>query len=171
MRIHFKIYTVYFSALLLMLLLNSFSTFHKIPDYSGNWVINLQKSKFGEVPLSAAVQQYRIEQKDTQLILTMSSINEKEETVSSVQNVSLDGSVSTIVLPNQRTRKISAVYSKEQNVLMLTKSYSKSGKPEEEDYVLKENLKLGDDGKEMVVVLTSPSYAITISYDKSKEKK
>jgi preprotein translocase subunit SecF len=154
--------------LLMMCLIGSsaFKTVNIQANFSGTWRLNMEKSKFGQVPSVAAAQQYQVEQNKKEIALKWIAKNQNNEDVSSSQKLQMDGTPEKALLPSQVTRTMKVSIDPNKNTLIFNMSYSKPNSPGEADYELTEVWSMSEDGKTLIVELKSPGYTITAVYDK-----
>jgi len=137
-------------------------------NFSGVWQLDLNKSDFGNIPANAAVQKYTIQQNKSEISLIWITRNEKNEDITSTLKLPVpEGHDSTMLQASQRTRTTSIKFSEDGKSLTLIKSYSKPGNANETDYKITEVWKLVNDGKQLLIELTSPKYSIKAIYIKS----
>lgn len=135
-------------------------------NFSGTWKLSIEKSRFGQVPTAAAVQQYQLEQTKEEISLKWTTKNQNNEDVTSSQKLLSNGTPEKTLLPSQVTRIMKVSIDPDKNILTLTKSYSKPNSPGEADYELTEVWSMTEGGKTLTIELKSPGYVITAVYDR-----
>jgi len=134
-------------------------------SFSGSWILNTKKSEFGDIPTRAAVQFYQVKYDKSDMLIRWITNDVKSISISEVR-VPMDSSYVSSLLPNKRTRIANLVITDQGKGVIFNKSYSKPGKAIEIDYSLKERWNLTNDGKELYIELTSPTYTIRAIYDR-----
>lgn len=159
------------TCLILLLLASNLLVEGQTSDFSGSWKLNTKKSDFGNVSENAAVLFYQIKQGRKEISLKWITIGNDNQEITSSLTLPTDSSTVSNILSSQKTRTTAAIFSKDGKTLFLSKSYSKPNQPKEIDYILKEHWELINEGKELLVELTSPSYTIKAVYDKGEPQR
>ena len=135
-------------------------------NFSGSWILNVEKSEFGNTPQNAAVKQFSIDQKVDSIYIDRITINANNEQEKSSEVLSFDGKECVKSFPNGRIKKSSVTWSPDGNVMTTVSSYSAPDDREKIDYVLTQTWEFANNNKELLVNLQSPAYTIKLIYDK-----
>ncbi len=135
-------------------------------DFTGTWKLNVDKSAFGNAPQNAAVKQFDIIQRNDSIAIRRITVHDNNEEVTTSETISMDGKPCSYVMPSKKTKTSSITWSSGGDTMTTVSAYSKPDKPDEIEYKLSQTWKLSSQGKELVVVLTTPSYEIKAVYDK-----
>lgn len=127
-------------------------------DFSGNWKINVEKSKLDDS--NGFTKGYNIVQKGDDLSLEWTIEFPDGKHITWAEKITLGkGDASKFLTDMQRTRFMSASFSQDGKNILLNKKLSKVNKSDEIDsfYQLNERWSLSADGKELLVEMTTPA--------------
>jgi hypothetical protein len=135
-------------------------------NFSGKWVLNLDKTELGNVPERAAVKQFDVKQARDSIYITRVTINSNDEEVTSSEIGGLDGTPYSLVLSDGKTKTSTISWSTDQKEMTTVSRYSAPNNPDEIQYTLSQVWKLNEEKNQLIIMLTSPSYTIKCVYDK-----
>lgn len=136
------------------------------PSFSGIWKLNIEKSKFGNVPTYAAVQQFDITQKENAITIKRINLSKDSVVTTSKETIPLDGKTYSYTMDNRKTKSSAISWSPDEQTMTTVSTYSKPDQPTEIEYQLTQDWSLQIDGKELKVLLKTPGYMIEAVYDK-----
>jgi len=125
-------------------------------DFSGSWVLNEEKSDFGESQFRRAALKMTIQQKGNDMTLEKVRTNRSGETYNSTEKLTLDGKECDNTI-NNRVRKSTANWSEDGKNLTISTVmvFERDGQSMEIKTV--EIYKISDTGDNLLIALTSSS--------------
>jgi len=133
-------------------------------DLSGKWLVNIAKSDMHGLPDYAAVKQLDIQQTGTILKIKRTLLDAQNNEKTSLQTDTIDGHEHQIAVDNGiKINKLS--WSSDRQTLKTVSNYVFPNQAEK-NYLLTQNWKLINEGKNLEVEMISPTYTIKVIYDK-----
>jgi hypothetical protein len=135
-------------------------------DFSGKWILNINKSEFDNIPQYAAVKQFNVRQENDSIDIERITIDANGEEATSREVVSLDGKPCTLVLSNGKSKTSSITWFDSQKEMKTVSSYSAPNNPNNIEYILSQVWSLDGSKTVLTIILTAPEYTIKCVYDK-----
>jgi len=153
------------------LVCNSTVTFAQRANFSGNWVINIEKSEFGKAPLYTVSKELKIEQKEDSLNIVAYSTNQiGEDNPPALTKYKLDGKPTSKITEDKRKMITTIQWSGNSRIFTKTSHFSLPNNESQEDYIRTDIWQLSDDGKTLIIERNVESkggkYFIKAIYDK-----
>ncbi len=140
----------------------------KIPppvDFSGKWLLNVSASQMGKVPIYAAPKQFDIKQKVSEMSIERITTNKDNVETINTETVPTDGKPHTYEMKDKRLKTNTMTWAADKQSLKTISEYKVPG-DSTKNYTLTQIWTLTNEGKTLVVLLTSPTYTYTAKYDK-----
>lgn len=140
-------------------------------NFSGIWILNLQKSEFEKAPVHTALKQMNVDQEESSITIEAFNIKESGETISSKATYTFDGKNLEKIMSDKRKMKANIQWTEDLQTIKKSSSYSFINNQEEEEYNAVETWNLSDSGKTLIVnrtvaYKTGFSFSIKAVYNK-----
>jgi hypothetical protein len=162
------------STLFIVFLVITKSTLAQPINVSGNWVLNVEKSSFGQVPTFVVFQKTTLTQNKDSIYLRSESVDQDGKPIAPVTiKYPLNGNPTERIYQDTIKLTGSFTWSDDKKTLMKNQNYSSVNEPQKPFKIIKETWHLSDDGKELIIEralesLTGRevSYSIKAVFDK-----
>jgi hypothetical protein len=140
-------------------------------NFSGTWVINLQKSQFGDAPHYTAGKQVMVSQTPRNINLEFINTSESGSDSTVNESLPLNGNALELIDAGKRTRKIVPQFSQDGKTLTILTTASMPDDPKTEQFTSTDLWNLADDGQTLTIRKTVKAasgfeYTITAVYQK-----
>jgi hypothetical protein len=158
----------------LIFILSTFNTTAQIvkrTDFSGNWLINFQKSEFGEIPHYTASKQVKAVQTPGNIVVELLMVSASGADSIVNETLPLNGKALDTLGGDQRKRRVTAHFSEDGRTLTIITSASVPNDQKTEQYKITETWNISTTGESLVLKKTIQStdgfeYSINAVYDK-----
>jgi len=166
-KLKFLVITI---ALLLPIALLSFKNFQNRADFSGTWIINIEKSEFGEAPHYTASKEITIKQFSNQIDVQKIGQAHAGGDTTVKEKSTFDGQFTKIITADNGIKSLKAQWSQDSQSLVYFTSCTMPNS-EKEYYHQSEKFSLSPNGKSLtevkqVEINDGSKYQIIAVYDK-----
>jgi len=163
--------SIFLVSLIICFAITSATIIRERTDFSGIWVINLKKSEFKEIPIYAAFNRLKVDQKIDSITLNGFNTGENNENISEVVTYALNGKSFERITSDNRKLITNLYWSDDERSLKKIGIYSFDDNQQKEEYKRTEVWGLLNNDSILTIDITVAyktgyEYSIKAAYDK-----